>query len=75
MGSSIEALLKEEGIFEGAQVQAVTEVVAWRLAQVMQGQRISKRRMAALLRRSRAQVDRLLSAADDPPGAPEDPTA
>jgi hypothetical protein len=32
MGSSIDDFLKEEGIFEGTQAQAVKEVVAWQLA-------------------------------------------
>ncbi len=32
MGSSIDYFLKEEGIFEEAQAQAVKEVVAWQLA-------------------------------------------
>lgn len=35
MGSGIEAFLQEEGIFEGAQAQAVKEVVAWQLAEAM----------------------------------------
>jgi hypothetical protein len=33
--SSIDDFLKEEGIFEDAQAQAVKEVVAWQLAQAM----------------------------------------
>ena len=35
MGSSIDDFLKEEGIFEEAQAQAVKEVVAWQLAEAM----------------------------------------
>jgi len=35
MGSSIDDFLREEGIFEEAQAQAVKEVVAWQLAQAM----------------------------------------
>jgi hypothetical protein len=31
MGSSIEDFLKEEGIFEESQAQAIKEVVAWQL--------------------------------------------
>jgi antitoxin HicB len=31
VGSSIDDFLKEEGIFEEAQAQAVKEVVAWQL--------------------------------------------
>jgi hypothetical protein len=33
MGSSVDDFLKEEGIFEEAQAQAVKELVAWQLAQ------------------------------------------
>ena len=33
MGSSIDDFLKEEGIFEEAQAQAIKEVVAWQLAE------------------------------------------
>lgn len=35
MGSSLDDFLKEEGIFEEAQAQAVKEVVAWQLAEAM----------------------------------------
>jgi hypothetical protein len=65
MGSSIDDFLKEEGIFEEAQAQAVKEVVAWQLAEAMKKEKISKNRMAVLLKTSRSQVDRLLSATDD----------
>jgi hypothetical protein len=65
MGSSIDSFLKEEGIYEEAQTQAVKEVVAWQLAQAMKKKRISKNRMALLLKTSRTQVDRLLNAKDD----------
>ena len=60
MGSSIDDFLKEEGIFEEAQTQAIKEVVAWQLAKAMKKKKISKARMAALLKTSRTQVDRLL---------------
>ena len=65
MGSSIDEFLKEEGIFEEAQAQAVKEVVAWQLAEAMKEKKISKNKMATLLNTSRTQVDRLLSANDD----------
>ena len=58
LGSSIDDFLKEEGIFEKAQAQAIKEVVAWRLAQAMRKRKISKARMATLLKTSRTQVDR-----------------
>lgn len=65
IGSSIDDFLKEEGIFEDAQAQAVKEVVAWQLAQAMKRNKISKNKMATLLKTSRTQVDRLLDGKDD----------
>ena len=65
MGSSVDDFLKEEGIFEEAQAEAVKEVVAWQLAEAMKKRKISKNKMAALLKTSRTQVDRLLNPKDD----------
>ena len=65
MGSSIDDFLKEEGIFEEAQAQAVKEVVAWQLAEAMKKKNISKNKMAALLKTSRTQVDRILDPRND----------
>lgn len=65
IGSSIDDFLKEEGIFEVAQAQAIKEVVAWQLAEAMKKQHISKNRMVALLKTSRSQVDRLLDLKHD----------
>jgi antitoxin HicB len=65
LGSSIDEFLKEEGVFEEAQAQAVKEVVAWQLAKAMKKKNISKKKMADLLHTSRTQIDRLLSAQDD----------
>jgi antitoxin HicB len=60
MGSSIDDFLRKENIFEEAQAQAVKEVVAWHLAKAMKKRKISKARMAVLLKTSRSQVDRIL---------------
>ena len=65
MGSSIDGFLKKEGIFEEAQVQAIKEVVAWQLAEAMKKKKISKNKMASLLKTSRSQVDRLLDPEND----------
>ena len=65
LGSGIDDFLKDEGIFEEAQAQAVKEVVAWQLAQAMEEKKISKNKMATMLKTSRSQVDRLLDAKDD----------
>jgi antitoxin HicB len=60
MGSSIDNFLKDENIFEEAQAHAVKEVVAGKLAKEMKKKKISKARMAVLLKTSRSQVDRIL---------------
>lgn len=65
MGSSIDDFLREEGIFEEAQAQAVKEVVAWQLDEAMRKRKISKSKMASLLKTSRTQVDRLLNPKND----------
>ena len=65
MGSSIDDFLKVEGIFEEAQAEAIKEVVAWQLAEAMKQQKISKNKMATLLKTSRTQVDRLLDPKND----------
>ncbi len=65
LGSGIDDFLKEEGIFDEAQAKAVKEVVAWQLAEAMKKRKISKARMAMLLKTSRSQVDRLLDPKND----------
>ncbi len=65
LGSSIDDFLKNEAIFEEAQAQAVKEVISWQLAEAMKKKKISKARLAALLKTSRSQVDRLLDPKND----------
>ena len=65
IGSSIDDFLKDEGVFEETQAQAIKEVVAWQLASAMKKKKISKKKMAELLKTSRTQVDRLLDAKND----------
>jgi len=65
MGSGIDSFLKREGIFEQTQAQAVKGVVAWQLAETMKKQKISKNKMAVLLKTSRTQIDRLLDPKND----------
>jgi len=60
LGSGIDDFLKGEKIFEEAQAQAIKEVVAWKLSEAMKKKKISKARMAVLLKTSRSQVDRIL---------------
>jgi predicted XRE-type DNA-binding protein len=61
----VDDFLKEEGIFEEAQAQAVKEVVAWQLAEAMKKRKISKNKLATLLKTSRTQVDRILDPKND----------
>ena len=65
IGSSVDDFLKQEGIFEATQAQAIKEVVAWQLDQAMKKQKISKNKLATLLKTSRTQVDRLLNPKSD----------
>ena len=65
LGSGIDDFLKEEGIFEETQAQAVKEVVAWQLTEAMKNKNISKNKMATLLKTSRSQVDRMLDPTND----------
>jgi antitoxin HicB len=65
LGSSIDDFLKNEAIFDEAQAQAIKEVIAWQLAEAMRKKKMSKARLAALLKTSRSQVDRLLDPKND----------
>lgn len=65
MGSSLDDFLKQEGDFDEAQAQAIKEVVAWQLAEAMKERNLSKNKMAALLKTSRTQVNRLLDPEHD----------
>ena len=57
-GSRVAALLASESVLR--QVRPVKQVVASQLAAAMKKKKISKARMAALLKTSRSQVDRIL---------------
>ncbi len=65
LGSILDDLLKEEGIFEETQAQAIKEVIAWQLSQAMEKQHISKKTMATCLNTSRTQVNRILNPKTD----------
>lgn len=64
-GTSLDAFLKEEGIFDESQALAIKEVVVSQLTEAMQQQSLSKSRLAVLLNTSRSQVDRLLDPGRD----------
>jgi predicted XRE-type DNA-binding protein len=64
-GSSLDSLLKEDGVFEETQALAIKEVVVWQLTEAMEKQSLSKARLAVMLKTSRSQVDRLLDPTRD----------
>ncbi len=57
---SFDSWLVEEGIREEVTAAAIKSVIARQLATEMKKRRITKKRMAELMKTSRAQVDRLL---------------
>jgi antitoxin HicB len=60
IGSSFESWLDEAGIRPEVTAAAIKAVIARQLAEEMRKKRITKKRMAELMKTSRAQVDRLL---------------
>ncbi|WP_375457096.1 Fis family transcriptional regulator [uncultured Methylobacterium sp.] len=60
IGSSFESWLDAEGLREEVTVAAAKSVLAEQIAAEMKRQKISKARMAELMKTSRTQVDRLL---------------
>ena len=64
VGSGLDDFLREEGVLEAFQAQAIKEVIAWQLAQAMKEQKLSKRKLAILMHTSRTQVDRVLDPKD-----------
>jgi len=63
-GSSLDDWLKEEGWLEEFQAAGEKKIIAEQLQQAMKKKRISKKRMAELMKTSRTQVDKLLSLRD-----------
>ena len=64
IGSSLDDFLKEEGILEETRAAALKEVLAWQVKKAMKKKKITKKRMAELMKTSRTQVDKLLSPKD-----------
>lgn len=60
VGSSFNDFLREEGSYEETRSVAVKRVVAWAIADQMEKKNLTKSEMAARMRTSRSQLDRLL---------------
>lgn len=63
-GSSFDDFLKEQGIYEEGRNASIKKVIAWQLEQATAKQDLSGSIMAAKMKTSRSQLDRLL----DPKG-------
>ena len=59
-GSTLDSFLKSEGVLEAFQAAAIKEVIAWQLRKAMTDKKVSKNKMALMMKTSRAQLDRLL---------------
>ena len=62
--TALDDFLKEEGIYDEVVAQVEKEVIAWQLEQAMKKKKITKKRMAELMKTSRTQVDKLLNPKD-----------
>jgi predicted transcriptional regulator len=60
IGSSFDSWLEEAGIREEVTAAAIKAVIARQLADEMKKKKITKQRMAEMMKTSRAQIDRLL---------------
>lgn len=60
IGSSFDAFLKEEGLYETVTAQAIKRVLVRQLTALMEDEDLSKTELAARMKTSRAQLDRLL---------------
>lgn len=59
-GSSLNSLLREDGLYEEVTAAATKRVLAWQIGQAMKRSRVSKTDLAKRMKTSRAAVDRLL---------------
>jgi hypothetical protein len=60
IGSSFDAFLKEEGIYEDVQTTAIKRILASQVEEAMKERNLTKGEMARRMRTSRGQLDRLL---------------
>jgi DNA-binding Xre family transcriptional regulator len=60
IGASFDDFLKEDGIYEEVTARAIKRVLVRQLGELMQREEISKTQLAARMKTSRAQLDRLL---------------
>lgn len=62
--STLDDVLKDDGVFDDFQAQAIKEVLAWQLEQAMKARKLSRKGLAEAMGTSRSQVGRLLDPND-----------
>ncbi|MDX1919216.1 MAG: hypothetical protein SFU25_00610 [Candidatus Caenarcaniphilales bacterium] len=60
IGSSLDEFLEEEGIGYEVEILAIKKIIVCELQLAMKKSKLSKTKMAQLMKTSRAQIDRLL---------------
>jgi DNA-binding Xre family transcriptional regulator len=60
IGSTVESFLDDQGLRRDAEAVATKRVIAFRLAELMRNQELTKRELAKRMGTSRAALDRLL---------------
>ncbi len=63
-GSTLDSFLEQEGVLGEFQARAIKEVIAWQLAEAMKDRKLTKTALAALMKTSRSQVNRVLDPND-----------
>lgn len=61
-GSTLDSFLEEGGLLEEVEAVAIKRVIDWQLIETMKEKGITKKAMAAQMKTSRSQLDRLLDA-------------
>ena len=64
IGSSFDDFLQEEAMLEEVTAVALKRVIAWRIAEEMKAQQVTKAQLAARMHTRRAALDRLLDEND-----------
>jgi antitoxin HicB len=59
-GSTLDGFLEGENVLGEFQAKAIKEVIAWQLAEAMRDRKLTKTALAALMKTSRTQINRVL---------------
>lgn len=62
-GPSLDSFLKDEGVYDELHELVAKEALVWQLQREMKKRRMTKSKLAVVMRSSRAQIDRILDPA------------